>query len=486
MIALFGFMCVSIFATGMGFQDLRLANLDQTSLSWKESLPVWGMTVFVILAMVAALNAALGVGFAHDASGVEKKRIGLRIIATLFYFFFAFWSVGFGYGFFWKELAGQEYTQAQFKAAIEEVSRSESGAADALTTVESAVTSAASTARDRAEEEAQNGGTCANRPGSVAGDGPLTRARFAFADRAEALRDDVNGSWTSKLDEDGFVLQRRIETLSKGEAPAASTEIDAEEAALLQSLANPGDLDPDQRKRVFATVFDEARAFTAKANGLRATHAETFALRLEELATVVGPDPDNPSRANPARSDDSTYCWDTVLNEKLIAAAGSLRNLNDMPSPEFEFTEGPKATRAAFFNLARAVTSPVTGNGAPFGEKEFIALFASIAVDLGILFLTLVRAAMERKGFQRLPRDPKRFDLNDLGKLAARADDKVTVRMDMDEEIEATELQRVDEPSSSSGRKVTDAQYEEVDRPAFNPEGIAKAPKKPSLPKPKP
>ena len=200
-IALFGFMCVSIFATGMGFQDLRLANLDQTSLSWKESLPVWGMTVFVILAMVAALNAALGVGFVHDASGVEKKRIGLRIIATLFYFFFAFWSVGFGYGFFWKELAGQEYTQAQFKAAIEEVSRSESGAADALTTVESAVTSAASTARDRAEEEAQNGGTCANRPGSVAGDGPLTRARFAFADRAEALRDDVNGSWTSKLDE---------------------------------------------------------------------------------------------------------------------------------------------------------------------------------------------------------------------------------------------------------------------------------------------
>ena len=435
MIALFGFMCVSIFATGMGFQDLRLANLDQTSLSWKESLPVWGMTVFVILAMVAALNAALGVGFAHDASGVEKKRIGLRIIATLFYFFFAFWSVGFGYGFFWKELAGQEYTQAQFKAAIEEVSRSESGAADALTTVESAVTSAASTARDRAEEEAQNGGTCANRPGSVAGDGPLTRARFAFADRAEALRDDVNGSWTSKLDEDGFVLQRRIETLSKGEAPAASTEIDAEEAALLQSLANPGDLDPDQRKRVFATVFDEARAFTAKANGLRATHAETFALRLEELATVVGPDPDNPSRANPARSDDSTYCWDTVLNEKLIAAAGSLRNLNDMPSPEFEFTEGPKATRAAFFNLARAVTSPVTGNGAPFGEKEFIALFASIAVDLGILFLTLVRAAMERTGRLRERHKPKGFDLNELRKFTSiyAKDELTTIELPEDD-----------------------------------------------------
>ena len=93
-IALTGFMGVSIFATAMGFQDLRLANLDQPSLGWREALPVWGMTVFVILAMVAALNAALGVGFSPEADGRLKKRIGLRFLAAAFYIFFAFWSVG--------------------------------------------------------------------------------------------------------------------------------------------------------------------------------------------------------------------------------------------------------------------------------------------------------------------------------------------------------------------------------------------------------
>ena len=433
-IALAGFMGVSIFATAMGFQDLRLANLDQSTLSWQDSLPVWALTVFVILAMVAALNAALGVGFTTSADGKKQNRYALRSIAAFFYLFFAFWSVGFGYGFFWKELAGQEYTQGQFRAAIEEVSRSESGAADALNTVESAVRSASETARDRADEEANNGGTCANYPNSQPGDGPLTRARFAFADRAEALREDVNLSWTSKLEEQRSILQRRITTLSKGVAPLPDEELQDNERQLLDSLAAPGNLTPEAREEVFAIVFEDARDFTARANNLRATYAETFAGRLDELRRVVGPDPNNSSQANPARAEDRTYCWDIVLTEKLSAASQSLRNLSDMPSPEFEFTEGPKATRAAFFNLARATTSPITGNGAPFGEKEFIALFASIAVDAGILFLTLVRAAMERTGSARVRRDPKPFDLNDMRRLAARADPKHVAELGEEDE----------------------------------------------------
>ena len=276
------------------------------------------------------------------------------------------------------------------------------------------MTDATSTARERAEVEATLGGTCANRPGSQSGDGPLTRARFAFADRAEALSDDVRNNWTSQLGKDRQTLALRIEALSQGEAPVAALAIGGSEAVLLQQLANASNLESDQRRKLFAHVFDDARAFTAKANGLRQRQAPAFAARLDQLAAEVGPDPQSPGRPNPARGDDPSYCWDTVLNEKLNASAALLRNLENMPAPEFEFTEGPKATRAAFFNLARVLTSPFTKHGGgPFGEKEFIALFASIAVDAGIFFLTFVRSAMERKA-ERKPRYPEPFDLNPL------------------------------------------------------------------------
>ena len=481
LVALAGFMTVSVGATAMGFSDLSMANADKTSLRFTEALPIWMLTVFVILAMEAALNAALGVGLppvkaplTPEALALQKRkielrlerkhksragsdarlldeevdyrlsrrnartlphRLGLRLVAFVFYLFFAFWSVGFGYGFFWKELAGQEYTQNQFRVAIESVSRSTETAASALETVESSVIGAASLARSRADEEAAHGGACANRPGSKPGDGPLTRGRFAFADRAQALRDDVAASWTQKLAYDRAVLERRVATLTQGEVPTNLRNVGQDELNLLNDLAQVNLLSSARRKQVFSVVFDDARAFVAKANTLRNAHVPVFAGRLDDLARQVGPDPDNPGRADPAREDDPTYCWDTVLTEKLTASAAALRALNDMPPPKFEFTEGPKATRAAFFNLARAaihvMTTPVrlltgdkaAGDGVAFGEKEWIALFASIAVDAGILFLTMVRAAMEHKGQLREPRTPSPMHLKDLRRAARDADE---------------------------------------------------------------
>lgn len=414
----------------MGFSDLRMANAGKTSLTLAEAAPIWGITIFVVLTMVAGLNAALGVGMKPIREKIHtgdpqidktakvttyKWRIALRVLACFFYLFFAFWSVGFGYGFFWKELAGEEFTRNQFSSAIENVSTSVNAANEALSTVETSVISAATTARARADEEAKQGGTCSNRPNSIEGDGPLTRARFAFADRAQALRDDVSDNWIGRLNADRAILQKRITALSSNISP---TDIqNAEERALLEKLATASRLSSKERERVFTQVFDDARAFTAKANSLKASNAEQFAIRLEGLAAGVGPDPQNPNRADPARSGDPSYCWDTVLTEKLQASAQSLRSIGNMAAPEFEFTEGPKATRTAFFNLARAPANFFNKNKSEniaFGEKEFIALFASIAVDLGILFLTLVRAMTEKTAAKRFARRPEIMRLADI------------------------------------------------------------------------
>lgn len=438
LVALAGFIVISIIATAMGFSDLRMANAGKTSLTLAEAAPIWGITIFVVLTMVAGLNAALGVGMkpVHETptkndllenpkatSKTYKRRIALRFMACFFYLFFAFWSVGFGYGFFWKELAGEEFTRNQFSAAIEKVSTSVDAANEALSTVENSVIGAAITARDRADIEASVGGTCSNRPNSKEGDGPLTRARFAFADRAKALRDDVSDRWIGRLTDDRTILQHRITALATNNVPSGISNTD--EAALLQKLAIAPRLTSLERERVFTQVFDDARAFTAKANALRASNAPLFAERLETLAGGVGPDPQNQNRADPARVDDPSYCWDTVLTEKLRASAQSLRSLDDMAAPEFEFTEGPKATRAAFFNLAKTISPPWGANAdknVSFGEKEFIALFASIAVDLGIMFLTLIRAMMESKGKKRIARRPQVMRLADIQEANREAD----------------------------------------------------------------
>ena len=418
LIALGGFMVVSIIATAMGFADLRMANADTTELKLFEMVPIILLTIFVVLAMVASLNTVLGVGLETSENGKPKRHPLLRVISLLFYAFFAFWSVGFGYGFYWKELAGQEYTQNQFKLAIEEVGNSVDLATNALATVEVAMGDSAVTARTRAQEEADNGKTCSNQPNSIPGDGPLTRARFAFADRTETLQQEVTQNWTQQLVSDRARLARRVSALSTGEAPVVDGLV-RQEAELLGLLAIASDLSSADRRSLFATVFDDARAFTTKANGLRQRNAEAIANRLDNLAAEVGPDPQSPGRPNPARQGDVSYCWDTVLNEKLQAASQSLRSLENIPSPEFEFTEGPKATRAAFFDLARIVTFNQDMASEKFGEKNWIALFASIAVDAGIFFLTLARANMERKQIRAKARKPKFImDLNALRNVA--------------------------------------------------------------------
>jgi hypothetical protein len=227
------------------------------------------------------------------------------------------------------------------------------------------------------------------------------RSRFAFAERARNLGEEVRASWIAPVSGQRERLQRQVEALVKRAAPAGS-QIGADERALLDKLANASRLPSAERRALFTGLHEEARAFAAAANDLRALHAEPFAQRLTQLAAEVGPDPSRPGSADPARATDPGYCWDVVLNEKLNAAAAQLRSVESVATPEFEFLEGPKATRAAFFGLIARLAQLIgidlsTDADFVFDDKAFLALFASIAVDLGIVFLTIVRDTPARR-----------------------------------------------------------------------------------------
>ena len=68
LIALGGFILVSIGATAMGFADLRAANADLNAVPPEEMPAILAITTFVILTMVAALNAGLGVGMKKNSN----------------------------------------------------------------------------------------------------------------------------------------------------------------------------------------------------------------------------------------------------------------------------------------------------------------------------------------------------------------------------------------------------------------------------------
>jgi hypothetical protein len=391
--ALWGFFLLSVLATGLGFADLRAAGTDHGELSGVELGITIATTLFVVCAMIVALH-----------NMVESGRPWwLRLVAFVFYLVFAIWTVGFGYGFFWKELAGQEFTQRRFGAVTDEMAAAVERATVAATSAESAMQEAADTARARADIEAAEGRTCANRPGSTSGEGPLMRSRFAFADRAENLRAELRASWIDPIAPQGARLRQQADAMARGLAPGAAVDLSAADREMLGKLANAPQLPSAERKALFTAVHEDARAFAARANDLRALHAEAFAKRLTGLAAEVGPDPERAGSPDPARAADPGYCWDVVLHEKLIAAADKVRAVEDVHVPPFEFLEGPKATRAAFFGLIRWIAGAFGidirgGTEFTFDDKAFLALFASIAVDLGIVFLTLMRAPRQGGG----------------------------------------------------------------------------------------
>jgi hypothetical protein len=385
--ALLGFFLLSVLATGLGFADLRAANTDGGDLSALELAFTVATTLFVVTAMMVALH--------HLVAG---ETWWLKLISFLFYVFFAVWTVGFGYGFFWKELAGQEFTERQFQGVITALSGSISRTSAALETSERATVDVAALASSRAQTEAAEGRTCANHPASTPGEGPLMRSRFAFADRTRNLGEEVRSAWIAPVSGQRVRLERQVDALVKRTPPAASLQLAAAERATLEKLATAPTLPSAERRALFTGLHEEARTFANAANDLRALHSNAYADRLTQLAAEVGPDPARPGSPDPARAADPGYCWDVVLNEKLIAASAQLRAVEPVTTPEFEFLEGPKATRAAFFGLIDWLASLFGinmegGDDFVFDDKAFLALFASIAVDLGIVFLTIIRDA---------------------------------------------------------------------------------------------
>ena len=87
-----------------------------------------------------------------------------RIVACFFHLVFAIWSVSFGGGFFLKEPICHTFVRRQFVSVTGGMASAIERATAAATVAETATLEATQTARERANTEAAEARTCANRP----------------------------------------------------------------------------------------------------------------------------------------------------------------------------------------------------------------------------------------------------------------------------------------------------------------------------------
>jgi hypothetical protein len=159
-----GFVLLSVLATGLGFADLCAAGTD----TGKRSILALAITSALTLFVVSAV--------------------------FVFYLVFAIWSVGFG--FFWKELSGQVFMRRRFVAVT----------CDMASAVGRATAAAA--AWTATLEAAQTACMCASCPASTPGEGSLMRGRFAFAGRTESLRPELRRGWIDPIAADRNQLEK--------------------------------------------------------------------------------------------------------------------------------------------------------------------------------------------------------------------------------------------------------------------------------------
>ncbi|MEL6569241.1 MAG: hypothetical protein AAFQ22_12535 [Pseudomonadota bacterium] len=193
----------------------------------------------------------------------------------------------------------------------------------------------------------------------------------------------------------------------------------------LENLADARTLSSRERGDAFDNVYDEVRAFSDYARSKRDVQGPRFITEFNELARQVY------SEDEQVRAQDG-YCEDEELFSTMINAAATLEGLEDVSVPEFEFVEGPRATQAAFAKLAgvlyRAIAhapqriaslvgvtnSTLNQDEAPdpfqtFGQSDFVALLASIAVDFGILVVSIVRTPRPKR-LSAAEREHRRFE----------------------------------------------------------------------------
>jgi hypothetical protein len=334
-----------------------------------------GMTLSndaLVIAVVVALTFLMWL-MLRETFGA-KRGLRVRLVTFPLYLFLAIWSVGFGFGFWWSLISGEEATRTGLAGLQEDARDASAAVAARLDAVRGQLDSVVAWSDGQMSREETSGGSCGTASG--AGRGPLYNARRSVRDSVSALRDRMIKSWLEPV------------------------QADVEQ--LRQAAADLGGGSIEERQRAFEVKASEirgrARNIAARSNQLGASTAA----EMRALARVV--------RSAPGAS--NFACYDPTLAERLEQAAGQAEQPAEIRLREAVFSEGPAGVANAVKNLwnnigtyASSLAAYVlsggrqtfgrTGGGEPITGRDLIALLATIGIDLGLLALAILNPPRE-------------------------------------------------------------------------------------------
>jgi hypothetical protein len=290
-------------------------------------------------------------------------------VTFFLYFFLAAWSIGFGYGFWWSLISGEEATRTGLSGLQEDARDASAVVAARLDAVRSQLDSVVSWSESQMAREETSGGSCGTASG--AGRGPLYNARRSVRDSVANLRDSMTRSWLEPVQADVEQLRQTASSLEGGTV--------------------------EERQKAFearaSEIRGKARNIAARSNEL----GKSTAAEMRALAATVSVPPDQPGFA----------CYDPTLAQRLTQAADQSEQPAVLNLREAAFSEGPAGVANAVKSLWRNIgaytsslvtyifspggyTATTTSQGEPITGRDLIALLATIGVDFGLLVLAML------------------------------------------------------------------------------------------------
>jgi hypothetical protein len=367
-------LAISGYATWHGMRDFIIGVSstptapDAGPMSISNDALVIGVVVALTFLMWLALRETFG----------AKRDFSDRVITFALYVFLAIWSIGFGYGFWWSLISGEEATRTGLSGLQEDARDASAAVAARLDAVRSQLDNVVTWSDGQMTREETSGGSCGTSSG--AGRGPLYNARRSVRDSITTLRDGMTRSWLEPVQADVELLRQSAASLEGGSV--------------------------EERQRNFenkaSDIRGRARNIAARSNEL----GKSTAAEMRALAATVSVAPEKPGFS----------CYDPTLAQRLTQAADQAEQPAELKLREAVFNEGPAGVANAVKNLWKNIgtyTSSLvsyvfsggttvrhTEQGEPITGRDLIALLATIGVDLGLLALAILNPPQrERRRF---------------------------------------------------------------------------------------
>ena len=253
--ASFMLLVISGYATWHGMRDFIVGVASSSVAEHSGGLSI--SNDLLVAVVVIALTFLMWLALRETFGG--QRTLRERLISIPLYLFLAIWSVGFGYGFWWSLIAGEEATRTGLSGLQEDARDAGAAIAARLDAVRAQLDNVVGWSESQMAHEETSGSSCGTTSG--AGRGPLYNARRGVRDSVASLRDGITRSWLQPVQTD-------IEQLQQSAAKLEGTTVE------------------DRQRRFEARASEirgKARSIAARSNEL----GKSTATEMRALASAV-------------------------------------------------------------------------------------------------------------------------------------------------------------------------------------------------------